>query len=89
MIVVILLLLEILGCNDIEVQNEISLWSSSTQLKMFVDEVQDVPKLYGYKVVHGRLVPNSLTIGMFQITWVSSSFFYNFFFHYISITLCI
>ncbi|XP_057525086.1 multicopper oxidase LPR1-like [Amaranthus tricolor] len=69
MIVVILLLLEILGCNDIEVQNEISLWSSSTQLKMFVDEVQDVPKLYGYKVVHGRLVPNSLTIGMFQITW--------------------
>ena len=47
---------------------------SGDGLKMFVDELPHIPKLFGYKHVHGRLVSNSLTIGMFQKTWVSSFF---------------
>lgn len=42
---------------------------SPSMLKMFVDELPDMPKLFGYRVIHGRVESNSLTIGMFQKYW--------------------
>ena len=43
----------------------------ASQLKMFVDELPDMPKIKGYDVVNGDHVPKSLIIGMFHKKWVS------------------
>lgn len=42
---------------------------STNKLRLFVDELPDMPKLFGYEVVHGKAVPTSLKIGMFQKNW--------------------
>ncbi|XP_027151313.1 multicopper oxidase LPR2 [Coffea eugenioides] len=41
----------------------------ASQLKMFVDELPDMPKIKGYDVVNGDPVPKSLIIGMFHKKW--------------------
>ncbi|KAL8142041.1 hypothetical protein V2J09_015073 [Rumex salicifolius] len=43
------------------------------QLEKFVDELPNVPKLYGYGVIHGRPVPASLHIGMFYKKWKTAT----------------
>ncbi|CAG7864906.1 unnamed protein product [Brassica rapa] len=39
------------------------------KLKMFVDELPDMPRLHGFHSVHGVLKPISLQIGMFYTKW--------------------
>ncbi|KAJ4916452.1 Multicopper oxidase LPR1 [Raphanus sativus] len=39
------------------------------KLKMFVDELPDMPRLNGFRSVHGVLKPISLQIGMFLTKW--------------------
>ncbi|KAG7598018.1 Cupredoxin [Arabidopsis suecica] len=39
------------------------------KLKMFVDELPDMPRLYGFNSVHGIIKPTSLQIGMFSTKW--------------------
>lgn len=53
-----------------------------SQLKMFVEELPDMPKILGFDVVNGVPVSKSLQIGMFSKKWVpftSSSFFLAFY----------
>lgn len=69
-IVVLGVFLGILGSCSTGVNSQILL--SSHKLKMFVDEIPNIPKVYGYEVVDGKAVSTSLTIGMFQKFWVSS-----------------
>ncbi|GAB4828790.1 Multicopper oxidase lpr2 [Ancistrocladus abbreviatus] len=42
---------------------------NATRLKMFVDKLPNMPKLFGYEDVGGKLVSKSLTIGMFHKKW--------------------
>ncbi|KAK1390050.1 Multicopper oxidase [Heracleum sosnowskyi] len=42
---------------------------SPSKLKMFVDEVPDMPRISGFDVVNGVSVPKSLKIGMFRKKW--------------------
>ncbi|GAB4828789.1 Multicopper oxidase lpr2 [Ancistrocladus abbreviatus] len=42
---------------------------NATRLKMFVDDLPNMPKLFGYEDVGGKLVSKSLTIGMFRKKW--------------------
>lgn len=42
-----------------------------SELKMFVDELPDMPRIKGYKVKNGVPVPADLKIGMFHKKWVS------------------
>lgn len=44
-----------------------------SKLKMFVDELQDMPRIKGYDVINGVHVPKSLKIGMYKKKWVSNS----------------
>ena len=41
-----------------------------SQLEMFVDELPDMPKIFGFDVVNGVPVSKSLQIGMFSKKWV-------------------
>ncbi|KAG8366711.1 hypothetical protein BUALT_Bualt17G0107800 [Buddleja alternifolia] len=41
----------------------------SSQLKMFVDEVPDMPRIKGFDFVDGSHVPKKLKIGMFHKKW--------------------
>ncbi|XP_054808686.1 multicopper oxidase LPR1-like [Prosopis cineraria] len=41
----------------------------SSKLEMFVDEVPDMPRIHGYKILHGVPKPKSLVIGMFKKNW--------------------
>ena len=43
---------------------------------MFVDDLPNMPKVYGYKVVDGVPKSKSLKIGMFKKKWVSAVFFW-------------
>ncbi|XP_075482321.1 multicopper oxidase LPR2-like [Primulina tabacum] len=43
--------------------------TSPSQLEMFVDELQDMPRIKGFDVVNGSPVPKSLHIGMFHKKW--------------------
>lgn len=47
---------------------------SASKLKMFVDELPDMPRILGYKVVNGVPKSKSLNIGMFKKKWVCPSF---------------
>ena len=58
----------------------LALWSTTwaddrvidvSKLKMFVDELPDMPRIHGYQVVNGVSRPKSLRIGMFRKKWVS------------------
>ncbi|KAI9074063.1 hypothetical protein K1719_043990 [Acacia pycnantha] len=40
-----------------------------SKLEMFVDELPDMPRIHGYKLVHGVPKPKSLRIGMFDKKW--------------------
>ncbi|XVE92059.1 hypothetical protein REPUB_Repub01dG0064700 [Reevesia pubescens] len=40
-----------------------------SQLKMFVDELPDMPKIQGFDVINNSPKPKSLTIGMFKKKW--------------------
>ncbi|XP_049356755.1 multicopper oxidase LPR2 [Solanum verrucosum] len=40
-----------------------------SKLKMFVDELQDMPRIKGYDVINGVHVPKSLKIGMYNKKW--------------------
>lgn len=42
----------------------------TSKLKMFVDELPDMPKILGFDVVFGFPKPKSLKIGMFKTEWV-------------------
>lgn len=42
---------------------------SPSQLEMFVDELQDMPRINGFDVVNGSPVSKSLHIGMFHKKW--------------------
>lgn len=50
-----------------------------SQLKMFVDELPDMPKILGFDVVNGVPVSKSLQIGMFSKKWVRFTFYFFFF----------
>ena len=54
----------------------------ASKLKMFVDELPDMPRILGYKLVDGVPKSKSLKIGMFKKKWVCYVFrtFYAFFF---------
>ncbi|XP_042506804.1 multicopper oxidase LPR1 homolog 1-like [Macadamia integrifolia] len=41
----------------------------AASLKMYVDELPRIPKLYGYSMQNGLSAPGYLTIGMFQKKW--------------------
>lgn len=41
----------------------------ASSLKMFVDELPDMPRLEGYVLQHGNLKPTELRIGMFETKW--------------------
>lgn len=41
-----------------------------TRLKMFVDELPDMPKIKAFHLVNGVPKPKSLQIGMYKIKWV-------------------
>lgn len=47
-----------------------------SQLKMFVDELPDMPKILGFDVVNGVPVSKSLQIGMFSKKWVRFTFLF-------------
>ena len=49
-----------------------------SKLEMFVDELLDMPRIHGYKLVHGQPKPNFLPIGMFHKNWVRSPSFHFF-----------
>ncbi|KAK0575258.1 hypothetical protein LWI29_036091 [Acer saccharum] len=42
---------------------------SPSQLEMFVDEIQDMPRIQGFHVVNGVSKSKSLKIGMFKKHW--------------------
>lgn len=50
------------------------------KLKMFVDDLPDMPRLHGFSSVHGILKPTSLQIGMFSTKWVLFFSSFNLFF---------
>lgn len=50
------------------------------KLKMFVDELPDMPRLHGFHSVYGVLKPISLQIGMFYTKWVFFFFSFSIFF---------
>ncbi|XP_043694626.1 multicopper oxidase LPR1 homolog 1-like [Telopea speciosissima] len=41
----------------------------AASLKMFVDQLPQIPKLFGHSMHHGSPAPGHLTIGMFQKKW--------------------
>lgn len=41
-----------------------------SKLEMFVDELQDMPRVHGFEVVRGVPRPKSLKIGMYSTLWV-------------------
>lgn len=42
----------------------------ASSLHMYVDELPQIPKLFGYTMVNGVPRPANLTIGMYETTWV-------------------
>lgn len=46
---------------------------SPSALKMFVDEVPDMPRVSGFGLKNGVSVPKSLKIGMYFKKWVSNN----------------
>jgi len=48
------------------------------KLKMFVDELPDMPKIHGFDMVSGVPKSKSLKIGMFKKKWVSFSLYFLF-----------
>lgn len=47
---------------------------SPTKLKMFVDELPDMPRIKSYDIINGVHVPKSFNIGMYHKKWVSKLF---------------
>lgn len=45
---------------------------TSSKLKMFVDELPDMPRVRGFSLRKGVPVSKSLKIGMYEKTWVST-----------------
>lgn len=45
----------------------------TSSLEMYVDPLPQMPKLYGYANKGGKPTPTSLTIGMYQKTWVCTN----------------
>ncbi|XP_042509589.1 multicopper oxidase LPR1 homolog 1-like [Macadamia integrifolia] len=41
----------------------------AASLKMYVDELPHIPKLFGYSIRRGKAAPGNLTIGMFKKKW--------------------
>ncbi|XP_043697422.1 multicopper oxidase LPR1 homolog 1-like isoform X1 [Telopea speciosissima] len=48
---------------------EATLQQVAASLKMYVDELPKIPKLFGYSMRHGSPAPGNLTIGMFEKKW--------------------
>ncbi|XP_030537554.2 multicopper oxidase LPR1 homolog 1-like isoform X2 [Rhodamnia argentea] len=46
-----------------------TLFQVASSLRMYVDELPLIPKLFGYTVVNGVPQPANLTIGMYKTTW--------------------
>lgn len=50
---------------------EASLHKIAASLEMYVDELPEMPKLFGYSSdKYGSIKPANLSIGMYQIKWV-------------------
>lgn len=47
-----------------------SLKEVAASLKMYVDELPQMPRLRGYSIVKGSFIPAKLTIGMYEKYWV-------------------
>lgn len=60
--------IQILGLFVVVVYGDVGLVNPS-KLKMFVDEIPDMPRIKGYNVVNGVEVPKTLKITMFQKYW--------------------
>ena len=45
-----------------------------SKLRMFVDELPDMPKVHGFEFVNGVPKSKSLKIGMFKKKWVRANF---------------
>ena len=69
LLLILLVLLSIL--TSIWAHKEEKLLNPS-KLNMFVDELQDMPKIRGFDVVNGVPKPKTLNIGMFSKEWVSN-----------------
>ncbi|XP_043694908.1 multicopper oxidase LPR1 homolog 1-like [Telopea speciosissima] len=48
---------------------EATLQQVAASLKMYVDELPKIPKLFGYSMRHGSPAPGNLAIGMFEKKW--------------------
>nr|DAD19293.1 TPA_asm: hypothetical protein HUJ06_020756 [Nelumbo nucifera] len=48
---------------------EATLYQVAASLQMFVDELPELPKLYGYSMRYRSPLPGRLTIGMYQKKW--------------------
>ncbi len=53
-----------------------------SKLTMFVDELPDMPKIYGFHFISGVPKSKSLKIGMFKKEWVSSFFLFYLFIYF-------
>uniref|UniRef100_A0A7N0VHV4 Uncharacterized protein n=1 Tax=Kalanchoe fedtschenkoi TaxID=63787 RepID=A0A7N0VHV4_KALFE len=56
------------GIASAELDDDVKLVNVS-RLEMFVDELPEIPRLYGYDVVGGARVSKTLKIGMFKKEW--------------------
>lgn len=63
-------------------------WAEDTlvspfKLRMFVDELPDMPKIQSFEIVNGVPKSKPLTIGMFEKQWVSSLMLFVLFYAFI------
>lgn len=56
---------------------EATLHKIAPSLDMFMDELPQMPRLYGYSSCDGLLLPENLTISMLAKKWVSFHFFFS------------
>lgn len=60
---------------------EAALHKIAASLDMFVEELPQMPRLYGYSRRDGSPLPGNLTIGMYEKKWVSLNFSFSFEFY--------
>ncbi|KAG9139252.1 hypothetical protein Leryth_011266 [Lithospermum erythrorhizon] len=66
---ILVILFGILGLFISSIVAEDDLVMSPSKLRMFVDELLDIPRVKGYSFKNGMPVPKSLKIGMFSKKW--------------------
>lgn len=71
LVLMLLLLVSLAGAqNSSPPVTQQTLQQVAGSLQMYVDVLPDMPKIYGYSMQDGSPNPVSLTIGMYQKTWV-------------------